>query len=212
MGFLDWLSLGLDICPGIGEAKAILELISGKDLITQEELNAFDRATCAISIIPAAGWLAKMSTASKEAKYAPKFEKFFNLVNKANEANDCVDKLNFIRQILEDSGYNTSKMIFKGPAKMGVIQASEIGIDTAQKNKNNNSTNKVTTKNTKSNNTTNQTTKNTKINNNKKSIGEIANEVIRGNWGNGNERKKRLEAAGYNYQEVQNEVNRRLKK
>ena len=48
--------------------------------------------------------------------------------------------------------------------------------------------------------------------NNKKPVNKIANEVIRGNWGNGNERKRRLEAAGYHYQEVQNEVNRRLKK
>ena len=58
MASLDWLSYFLDLCPGIGETKAILELISGKDLITQEDLNAFDRATCAISLVPATGWLA----------------------------------------------------------------------------------------------------------------------------------------------------------
>ena len=49
------------------------------------------------------------------------------------------------------------------------------------------------------------------INNNysdKKSINEIANEVINGLWGNGNERKLKLENQGYNYNEVQNEVNR----
>lgn len=40
-----------------------------------------------------------------------------------------------------------------------------------------------------------------------KSIDEIAQEVIDGKWGNGEERKQRLEAAGYNYQEVQNRVN-----
>ena len=40
-----------------------------------------------------------------------------------------------------------------------------------------------------------------------KSIDEIALEVIDGKWGNGEERKERLEAAGYNYQEVQNRVN-----
>ena len=39
MGFFDWLSWGLDIVPGIGEAKAILELFTGKDLITQEDLE-----------------------------------------------------------------------------------------------------------------------------------------------------------------------------
>ena len=40
-----------------------------------------------------------------------------------------------------------------------------------------------------------------------KSIEEIAKEVIRGDWGNGSDRKGRLEKAGYNYTEVQNKVN-----
>lgn len=44
-------------------------------------------------------------------------------------------------------------------------------------------------------------------NNTKKSITEVANEVIRGDWGNGAERKKKLIAAGYNYDEVQKTVN-----
>lgn len=45
-----------------------------------------------------------------------------------------------------------------------------------------------------------------------KTVNEIAKEVIRGNWGNNPERRKRLEAAGYNYSEVQDEVNRLLSK
>ena len=45
---------------------------------------------------------------------------------------------------------------------------------------------------------------------NKKSIDTIANEVIAGQWGNGNDRKTRLENAGYNYKEVQNKVNEKL--
>ena len=44
----------------------------------------------------------------------------------------------------------------------------------------------------------------------KKSVDEVANEVIKGLWGNGSERKARLEAAGYNYNEVQNAVNAKL--
>ena len=44
----------------------------------------------------------------------------------------------------------------------------------------------------------------------KKSVHEVAEEVIAGKWGNGADRKARLEAAGYNYDEVQNEVNRIL--
>jgi hypothetical protein len=39
-----------------------------------------------------------------------------------------------------------------------------------------------------------------------KSVNEVAREVIKGSWGNGAERKQRLEAAGYNYGEVQARV------
>ena len=41
----------------------------------------------------------------------------------------------------------------------------------------------------------------------KKSIDEVAREVIQGKWGNGTERKKRLTDAGYDYNEVQKKVN-----
>ena len=41
----------------------------------------------------------------------------------------------------------------------------------------------------------------------KKSIDEIAKEVIAGQWGNGQDRVNRLQVAGYNYEEVQNKVN-----
>lgn len=45
----------------------------------------------------------------------------------------------------------------------------------------------------------------------KKSVPQIADEVIAGKWGNGAERKKRLSAAGYDPDEVQKEVNRKLR-
>ena len=45
----------------------------------------------------------------------------------------------------------------------------------------------------------------------KKSVEEVAKEVLRGDWGNGADRKKRLEAAGYNYAQVQAAVNRLCK-
>ena len=44
----------------------------------------------------------------------------------------------------------------------------------------------------------------------KKTNAEIAKEVIAGKWGNGAERKKRLEAAGYDYNAVQQAVNAAL--
>lgn len=44
----------------------------------------------------------------------------------------------------------------------------------------------------------------------KKSVDELAKEVIRGEWGNGDERYNRLTNAGYNYNEVQAKVNELL--
>lgn len=41
----------------------------------------------------------------------------------------------------------------------------------------------------------------------KKSNEQVAAEVVRGEWGNGAERRRRLEEAGYNYRDVQNIVN-----
>lgn len=44
----------------------------------------------------------------------------------------------------------------------------------------------------------------------KKSVDEVAKEVIRGEWGNGDERYNHLTNAGYNYNEVQAKVNELL--
>lgn len=45
----------------------------------------------------------------------------------------------------------------------------------------------------------------------KKTVTELAKEVIQGKWGNGEERKQKLTQAGYDYDKVQAEVNRLLK-
>lgn len=45
---------------------------------------------------------------------------------------------------------------------------------------------------------------------NKKSVDQVAKEVVEGKWGNGADRKKRLTEAGYNYSEVQKKVNQLL--
>lgn len=45
----------------------------------------------------------------------------------------------------------------------------------------------------------------------KKSVDAIAYEVIRGDWGNGDERKQKLTAAGYDYSAVQKKVNELLR-
>lgn len=45
----------------------------------------------------------------------------------------------------------------------------------------------------------------------KKTVDELAREVIKGKWGNGTDRKNRLTAAGYDYSAVQKRVNELLK-
>ena len=45
----------------------------------------------------------------------------------------------------------------------------------------------------------------------KKTNAAVAVEVLAGKWGNGLDRKKRLESAGYSYNDVQREVNKLLK-
>lgn len=47
---------------------------------------------------------------------------------------------------------------------------------------------------------------------NKKSNEEVANEVIKGIWGNGEDRKNKLTNAGYDYEAIQNIVNQKLSK
>lgn len=42
----------------------------------------------------------------------------------------------------------------------------------------------------------------------KKTVSEVAQEVLQGKWGNGEERKKKLSQAGYDYNKVQAEVNK----
>ena len=45
----------------------------------------------------------------------------------------------------------------------------------------------------------------------KKSVEAVAKEVIAGKWGNGEDRKKRLQVAGYDYPAVQAKVNELVK-
>lgn len=52
----------------------------------------------------------------------------------------------------------------------------------------------------------------TEVTTEKKSIEEVAKEVINGEWGSGEERRKNLEDAGYDYDEVQVAVNRSVPK
>lgn len=60
--------------------------------------------------------------------------------------------------------------------------------------------------------TTEKSETTTEVTTEKKSIEEVAKEVINGEWGSGEERRKNLEDAGYDYDEVQAAVNRSVPK
>ena len=47
-----------------------------------------------------------------------------------------------------------------------------------------------------------------KLKSQKKTVSELAQEILDGKWGNGQERKEKLTAAGYDYNAVQAEVNK----
>ena len=55
-------------------------------------------------------------------------------------------------------------------------------------------------------------TENTPVTSPKKTVDEVAREVIKGKWGVNPQRKKDLEAAGYNYNEVRDRVNQLMAK
>ena len=92
-------------------------------------------------------------------------------------------------------------------------QTSEVISETSKEVK---QTSETTVKETEVKETTQETTKETEVKQTsqtttvaKKSLEEIVNDVLNGKYGNGEERYSRLEAEGYNYDEVQAEINKR---
>ena len=65
--FGEVLSFGLDFVPGVGTTKGVYEGFAGKDSVTGEELNGFDRAMCFVGAIPLVGNVVKGVTKSNKA-------------------------------------------------------------------------------------------------------------------------------------------------
>ena len=67
----DLVSCGLDWVPIVGDVKCGLEFITGRDAVTKEKLNGFDRAMSAVGLIPIAGKFIKNgSKLKKVCKFA----------------------------------------------------------------------------------------------------------------------------------------------
>lgn len=98
---------------------------------------------------------------------------------------------------VKKAGFNTYITIVDGLYKVqtGAFVNKDNAIKMAEELKNKGFSTFITTKNTAS------------MPDNKKTIDELAREVIRGDWGVGDERERRLTEAGYNYDAVQTRVN-----
>ena len=85
-------SCALDWVPGVGTAKGIYEGSRGKDAITGEELNGFQRSMCFVGAIPLVGNAAKFFTKSgKTIKYISRGAKVTKWADRAYGAYDAYD-------------------------------------------------------------------------------------------------------------------------
>ena len=58
---MEFLSAGLDLIPVVGQIKSGIELISGNDAVTGEELDIIDKGFCVLGLVP----FGKMGRAGK---------------------------------------------------------------------------------------------------------------------------------------------------
>ena len=96
--FKNVLSATIDSIPGIGNAKSAIELIIGKDLITQDELDDVDKALTGASLFLSGG--AKVfgkaaKASSKGGNFLRKAETF------TKEASNICDKVSDVKRFNE---------------------------------------------------------------------------------------------------------------
>jgi hypothetical protein len=83
------LSVGLDFLPGVGTVKGIIEAITGRDLITGQELEWWERL---LGVIPVIGGVAGVAAAaSKVSKAADAADAAADAARAADRAADAAD-------------------------------------------------------------------------------------------------------------------------
>ena len=86
------VSFGLDFVPGFGTAKGVYEGFRGKDSITGENLNGFERTMCFVGAIPFVGNVAKGFTkSSKATKFVSNTTKAAKWADRAYTAKSGID-------------------------------------------------------------------------------------------------------------------------
>ena len=85
-------SFGLDFFPGVGTAKGVYEGFYGKDSVTGEPLNGFDRTMSFVGAIPIAGNIAKaVFKSNKASKVISKTAKCAKWADRAYTAKNGVE-------------------------------------------------------------------------------------------------------------------------
>ena len=69
------ISSALDFIPGVGNVKSLGEAITGKDMVTGEELSKAERTLSFLGAIPGGNWL-------KNGKHLKKSQKFLKAAQK----------------------------------------------------------------------------------------------------------------------------------
>ena len=78
----DLVSCGLDWVPIVGDVKCGLEFITGRDAVTNEKLNGFERMMCGVGLIPLAGKFVKNgSKLKKVCKLADHVDEVYSYYN-----------------------------------------------------------------------------------------------------------------------------------
>ena len=94
---LNCISCALDFVPGIGTAKGLYEGFSGKDAVTGENLNGFERAMGFVGAIPLVGGFIKGGSegakiVSKGAKVAKLADDTYDGCHAISCAKDLIDE------------------------------------------------------------------------------------------------------------------------
>ena len=111
LNFEGLVSSVLDFVPGVGNVKSLAEAVTGKDIITGEELSRTERALSLLGAIPGGNFL-------KNGKHLKNGQKFLKAAQRAQKVGKIKNAINFgkasVRAMTKaNKVQNTVKNFFK---------------------------------------------------------------------------------------------------
>ena len=105
------VSSALDFIPGIGNVKSLWEAITGKDIVTGEELSKVERTLSLLGAIPGGNWL-------KNGKHLKNGQKFLKAAQRAAKAGKLKNAAKFAKasaraMVKANKVQNTFRNLFK---------------------------------------------------------------------------------------------------